>query len=115
MITGLNLEQVYNYTLEEDTDNPTIWKLGVIPSDLFALLTEEEGDNIMKAYKYLQVSLRGWENFTIPYQSSEGEIFGRKMNIVPMELLGCIPLQVISKLAKKAIDINRISDDERKN
>lgn len=115
MITGLNLNEVFDYTIEGDTESPTVWKLGVIRSDLFAMLTGEEGDSIQKAYKYLQVSLKGWENFSAPFSSQEGSLFGEKMQFVPMEVLGQIPLWAVNKLAKKIIEINQVSEKERKN
>lgn len=115
MITGLNLNEVFDYTIEGDKESPTVWKLGVIRSDLFALLTGEEGDSIKKAYKYLQVSLRGWDNFSAPFRSEEGLLFGEKMQFVPMDILGQIPLWAVNKLAQKIIEINQISETERKN
>lgn len=115
MITGLNLDEIFRYSLEEDNEPKTVWKLGVIPSDLFALLTQEDGDSILKAYKYLQVSLKGWDNFDIEYKTVEDDMFGRKMFVVPMDVLGKIPLTVVSRIAEKIVEINQISDKERKN
>ena len=36
MITGIDINAVTDYTLTKDTDNPTIWKLGALPSDVLA-------------------------------------------------------------------------------
>jgi len=116
MITGLDLEATVNYTLENDKDNPTIWKIGVIPSYLFAAMSTEAGKNeIEYAYKVLQVALKGWENFNIPFEKTKEKIFNRELDVVPLSILERIPLKVVSELCKKVIEVNQLTDDERKN
>jgi hypothetical protein len=39
MISGLDLNATIDYTLKDDKENPTVWKLGVIPSYLFAQIS----------------------------------------------------------------------------
>lgn len=116
MITGLDLNQTVDYILKNDTENPTTWKLGVIPSYLFAKVSgEATDDKIGTAFKLLQISLKGWENYSVPYSTKKETIFGKEMEVVPIEVLETIPIGVINELAVKIIEINQLSEIERKN
>jgi hypothetical protein len=116
MITGLDLNATVDYTLKGDTDNPTVWKIGVIPSYLFARIS---GDAVNKeietVYKLLQIALKGWENFNIPYETNKEKFFGRDVDVVPLAVLERIPLQVVTELSMKVMEINQLSEGERKN
>src|SRR3990167_4758261 len=103
MISGIDLTQAVDYTLKNDKDNPTIWKLGVIPASLLGKFsinskTEEQFDT---AFKLLQVSLRGWENYSIPFRTEKQVIFGRELDVVPLSLIDSMPLKVINELITK--------------
>ena len=116
MITGLNLEETVDYSLKEDTDNPTVFKIGIIPSYLFAKISSEaKQGEIETAFKILQIAIKGWENFNIPFAKEKQMIFGREMDVVPLSLLESIPLKAISELSVKVMEINQLTDDERKN
>lgn len=116
MISGLNLNATVDYVLKSDVLNPTVWKLGVIPSSLFAMLTESSGmTSIEKAYKILQISIKGWENFPVPYASVKEKILGREMEVVPIDILDKLDINQITELSIEAMRINGITDTERKN
>lgn len=116
MINGLDLNATIDYKLPEDKENPTIWKLGVVPSYLFLQITQEaKGNEIKSAYRLLQISLRGWDNFNIPFETVKEKFIDREMDIVPISVLEKIPLNVISALAAKSMEVNQISISERKN
>jgi hypothetical protein len=118
MISGINLEQVVNYSLINDTENPTVWKLGVLPSYMMGQLSSsvnQSRNEIDGAFKLLQLGLKGWENFSIEYKTEEVELFGRKLNIVPISILERIPLDVVTELSAKILEINKLSGTERKN
>ena len=116
MISGLDLTATTEYILKNDKDNPTKWKFGVIPSYLFARISESEDITSMeKAFKILQISLKGWENFNIPYSTVKEKIFGRELDVVPLSILESIPMNVISELSLKAMELNQITETERKN
>ncbi len=115
MITGLDLNATVDFVLEDDRDNPTVWKLGIVGSNLFSRIHHQATDEIDVAYKYLQVALRGWENFTYPFEQVKEKFFGEEISVVPISLLTKIPGKVISKLYVKSIEITKLSDDERKN
>lgn len=116
MISGLDLEGTIPYTLKDDTDNPTVWKLGVIPSYLFARVAgEAQTKSIETAYKIIQLALRGWENFNVPFETAKEKIFDREMEVVPLSSLERIPLKVITELSMKIMEINQVTESERKN
>ncbi len=121
MISGLDLKATIDYTLKNDTTNPTIWKLGVIPSDLFSRISQEaQTDQMGTVFKIVQATIKGWSNFQIsgtdcPYSTEKQKVFGEDMDIVPMSLIRQIPLNVITELSTKAMEINQLSELETKN
>ena len=116
MISGIDLNATVNYTLKDDVDNPTVWKIGVFPSYVFARISGESGSEpIQTVYKLLQISLKGWENFNIPFETEKEKFYGREMDVVPMRILERIPMKVVSELSIKAMEINQITESERKN
>jgi len=116
MISGLDLEATVDYTLKDDKDNPTVWKLGIIPGVLFGKIAKElTEDEIATVYKMLQVSLKGWENYSKPYETAKEKIFGREMDVVPLRLVETIPVSAVNELAFKVMEINQLTENERKN
>jgi len=117
MISGIDLTATVDYTLESDTDNPTIWKLGILPSDVFGKISSGAvalGD-IETAYSILGLSIKGWENFTVPFKTEVRNICGRDFKSVPAEILSQIPLMTITELTKKCLELNGLTTGERKN
>ena len=117
MISGIDLTQTVDYILESDKENPTIWKLGIIPSDIFGRISSDAAKtgDIETAYKLLSVSLRGWENCPIVFHVEQITICGRKINAVPIDTLAKIPLSAITELTKKCMELNGLTVAEQKN
>ena|SRR3990167_7706944 len=116
MITGLNLDETVDYTLESDKENPTVWKLGVVPSYLFVkMFSNGSVNDIDTIFKLLQVSLKGWDNFNIPFRQEKQTICGREMDVVPLDILERIRITDLTELARKVLEVNQISENERKN
>lgn len=116
MISGIDLGATFDYVLKDDKDNPTVWKLGVIPSYLFAKISSQaKSQEVDVAYKVLQLSLKGWDNFDIPFSTSKEKVFDREFDVVPISILERIPLNVITELTMKVLEINQIQEGERKN
>ena len=117
MISGIDLTQVVDYKLESDTENPTIWKLGVLPSDVFSRISADSAKDgeIETAYKLLGVSIRGWENFPVVFRVEQITICGRKISSVPADILGQIPMKAIGELTKKCLELNGLTVAEQKN
>ena len=117
MRTGIDLNATVDYTLENDTDNPTVWKLGIIPDFIFTRLVQEaKGNEIEAAYNILQVTLRGWDNFNkITFETVKATLFGRELETVPLSLLDRIDQAEILELSVKAMEINSVTENESKN
>jgi hypothetical protein len=118
MISGIDLNATIDYTLKDDIENPTVFKLGILPSYILGRLSESmagEQSNIQSAYQLLQLSIKGWSNFNIEYKTSEEEMFGRKMQVIPISILEQISLNVITELSVKCLEINKLTVEERKN
>lgn len=117
MITGIDISASQDFVLPDDKENPTVWKLGLVPSLVFMRLTQEAKDNeIEGCYKVLQISLRGWENFEgVAFKTEKTKMFGRELDMVPIDVIEQIPSKYVMELAVKAMELNSVSDDEQKN
>ena len=116
-MSWLDLNKTEDYVLKNDKGTPPIvWKIGVISSYLFARISgESEKKEIDTAYRLLQLSLKGWENSSVPYGTVKEKIFDREIEVVPISTLERLPLTVISELSIKSMQVNNLMDDERKN
>lgn len=118
MISGIDINAVVDFTLPDDTENPTIWKLGIIPSYLLGQLSNsvaKTGEMDM-AFKILQIAIKGWFNFGgIEFKTTKEKWFGRDIDIVPLDLLDRLPLKTITALSAKILEINGLTPEERKN
>lgn len=116
MISGLDLTATVDYTLKDDKDNPTVWRLGILSTYLLAKISSESQNNqIDTIYKILQIAIRGWDNFDIPFETKKEKMFGREMDVVPMATLERVPLNIITELSIKVMEINKLTEGERKN
>ena len=117
MITGIDLDATIDYTLENDKENPTVWKLGIIPSLIFMKLTQKAKDNEIEAsYQVLQIALKGWENLkNVEFKTVKQDFFGREMDVIHMDTLERIPTPHIVELAVKVMEINSVGEQEAKN
>ena|SRR3990167_1482098 len=117
MITGLDLLSTVDYKLKEDSEPKTVFKLGIIPSYLFALISEDDKlSNIEKAYRILQLTIRGWDNFSgTEHTMAKENIYGREIYVTPISLLEKIPMKVVTELSVKAMELNQLTEPERKN
>lgn len=118
MISGIDLNQVVDFILPEDKENPTIWKLGILPSYVLSRLStpNTDIDKIDVAFKLLQLTIKGWENFNgIEYKSVKEVWFGREVQIVPLELIERLDMRTITLLSTKILEINHLTSEERKN
>ena len=116
MIPGINLGEVVEYICKDDTENPTVWKLGVLPSRVIGQIsTLAPGAEVETAYKLLQVSIKGWSNFDVEFSTKKETLFGREMDAIPLEVLERVPLKTITELSKKVLEINGLTEAETKN
>ncbi len=117
MITGIDLKQTIDYVAKnDDVENPTIWKLGMLSGYLFARVCEgSENNKIETIYKVLQLALKGWENFNIPFTTVKEKFFGHEVDVVPMSILERIPLNIVTDISVKIMEINQLTEVESKN
>ena len=113
MISGIDLNEVVDFTLKEDKENPTIWKLGAIPSLKLATIAGQSLSNaISQTISVVKLGLRGWENFQVA--GKEVEYKSDDNGVLP-ELLDIIPVKVLTELGNKVLEINKLSEEESKN
>src|SRR3990167_11263406 len=85
MLSGLDLNSTVDYQVK---DSDAVFKIGVMSSYLFARLSEEENQgNIEKAFRILQLSIKGWDNFSVPFSTEKQKLYGREIDVVPLSLL----------------------------
>ena len=115
MITGLDLNETTDYILENDKENPTIWKIGTLSSVLYTRITTRTEEPLEASFKCLQIGLKGWDNFNIPFESKKETIFGHECEVVPIEIIGKIPMKALTELYNQILVVNNLKEDERKN
>jgi hypothetical protein len=116
MISGLDLTATVDYTLKDDTENPTVWKLGILPSYVMAKISMSASeDQVEFAYRLLQFSIKGWENSDVKFSTIKEKFGGKEFDIVPRDLIDRLPFSVISELSAKAVEVNGLSGEEIKN
>ena len=109
MISGIDLNAVVPYSLKEDKDNPTVWKLGCLPSSEMAKIAADasKGDYMKQMVDLVKRGVKGWDNFTVKYEADE--------NGIKQTVFDQIPLNAIIELGSKILEINKLSDEEVKN
>jgi len=139
MIRPINVGETIEYTLPGDTEDPTIFVIGILDSILKAKLTD-----IGMVYKYnpdapkdsvaetrlnigeqdlefVRFGLKGFKNFKdakgndIPFKTIKRKIANTEYDVVSDDTLRYIPKSAITELAKKIAEENVLSDKERKN
>lgn len=108
MISGIDLQETVDYSLKDDTDNPTIWKLGMIPSSMMARIGGMgDATGIEQMLAVVKHGLKGWSNFNVEYEAKEGQVLP--------EVLDRLPVKVITELGMEILKINKMSGEEEKN
>lgn len=135
-IKGLRLGETWEYIskLDPDPDNPTVWVLGTLDSEVYSRLMDQlavyrvnparpdaEPEMKLNAFernlRTVQYGLRGWRNFLddkgreIPFRTER--VQGRE--VVPMELVRQIPFPVLDELARAIVEGNTLTEEEGKN
>ena len=110
MISGIDLNAVVDYTCKIDKENPTVWKIGCLPSSVMAKLaseTNKDMDYMKQMLVLVRKGVKGWDNFNIEYKTDDDGIL--------QDILDRIPLNVIVELGTKILEVNKLSVDETKN
>lgn len=133
MIDPLAVGLTIEYVVESDRKSvePTIWVLGALDSFTQSKLASSffkismDGDtpkveknmvNDHPDFLVVKHGLKGFKNFgNIEFKTEKSTMFNKELNIVPDEILGKIPLDVIHELAQVIWKGNNVSEDLRKN
>jgi hypothetical protein len=118
MISGINVNDTIDYILKdtkEDSANPTIWKLGLCPSYVYARIQISES-SIDWAYMLCRVGIKGWSNLKgVEYKTEKTKIGGMEMDAIPLDLISKIPDRFLAELFSKLKTMNELTEDEKKN
>ena len=121
MISGIDLNATWDFTIPKDKTNPTVWKLGILPTTITGVLVDKTGTNFFETMIWVvRLALRGWDNFKIndkdvEYRTAKDSFFGQQVEMVVKELIDAIPIPAITALAKEIQEKSQISQAEQKN
>jgi len=122
MIQGIKLDYISDYTIKEDKKNPTIWKIGVMDSTtLLAMTDDSKGANFLVFLsKVVRIALKGWNNFKIDekeveYKTVKEILYGKERDVLDINILDCIPTNIIIELGTEILAQNKETEPERKN
>lgn len=121
MITGINLNETIDYIIKADKENPTIWKLGILPSYVMTMLLTDRDVSIgEKMIDTVKFGLKGWDNFKINGKEVIAKKEPRKIGdmtfqVLTSESISVIPVNVINELSNEIVKVNSITKEEEKN
>jgi len=122
MISGINLKETIKYSCKRDTDNPTVWELGLIPSRLIAsMASSATTDNGVKMLvDMVRIGVKNISNFQISgkeleFKTKRAVLYGIDVEALEDSVIDAIPFEVITELAEKLSEINKLTDKELKN
>lgn len=121
MITGLNLSETKDYTSQYDKNEPkTIWKIGVLDSEIFDLIGEDKNPlRIMS--DAVRFGLRGFENFKdkdgniIKFDTISRSVGIKNYNVVADSIMRILPPQIKTELGTEILKISKLNEEETKN
>ena len=136
MINPIAVGQTIEYTLKNDTENPTIWIIGPLDSMTKGKMVSQYGkveiqngkpvyvekdiDAAMNNFSIVKYGLKGFKNFIlngveVEFKTTKEKVFDHEIDIVAEETLQKIPLFAIAELANVIWGENEVSEALRKN
>jgi hypothetical protein len=120
-IKGLGLGETQDYISQYDKEEPkTIWKLGVLDSEIFDLLGEEKNPlRIMS--EAIRFGLKGFENFkdsngnVVKFDTVSRAVGSYNYKVVANNIMKIIPPQVKTELGSEILKMSKLNEDEIKN
>lgn len=119
MITGINPNEVVDYVAQNDTENPTVWGIGVLLTDeknsflgdAFGPKGELIFKNMLgKIEPILKCGLKRVKNYQTQAAGPVADY-----DPIPPALIQTIPYEVQIELLQKIIEVNFVSRAEIKN
>ncbi len=140
-LVGITLDATEEYESTYDPqkgqEGATKFVLGTLPARVQAMLRDKatkfrpdpnENNNVVAeflpneaAFETVRYGLRGWKNFLdakgdeIEFKTVSRSVAGRQFQVVSEMILDLLPLEVIQELADKIRNLNKASEEERKN
>lgn len=102
MITPIRAIEPFDYTFEDDNENPTVWKLRGLDSRQYEQVITNISDGQLDAdtgERVLLFGLVGWDNFSVPFSTAN---FGR------------IPFLRRQGLINKIMEATDVSSEDKK-
>lgn len=116
MITGINLSDTVEYTLSDDKENPTVFLLGAIPTTVvLGLSVNAQQRGLQATLDIVRLGLKGWRNCPVEFKKEKLNVGGREVDCAGMDCLDALPANAITELANKILEVNKLSEQERKN
>lgn len=118
MISGIDLSQTIDFILKdekENKENPTIWKLGMIPSYIYSRIQASE-NRTDAGFLLCQAGIKGWSNLKgIDYKTDKIKLGLCETDLVPLDIISQIPERFLAELAIKIQAMNNLTELEEKN
>lgn len=120
-IKGISLAETKEFVSGYDKDEPkTIWKIGVLDSEVFDLLGEDKNPLRLMS-DAVRFGLRGFENFKdgngnpVKFDTVSRPVGAYNYKVVADHIMKIIPPQVKTELGMEILKISRLNEDEIKN
>lgn len=121
MITGISLAETKDYISQYDKAEPkTIWKLGVLDSEIFDLLGEDKNPLRLMS-DAVRFGLKGFENFkdaqgnVIKFDTVSRAVGAYNYKIVSDNIMKILPPQVKTELGTEILKMSKLNEEEIKN
>ena len=134
-LKAIDINEVRDFILPEDKENPTIFKIGVIDSRIRSKIRDETAtfDDALSSTKinqlkiattgleYVRFGLKGFENFLdkndkpIEFKTETIKFAGRTYEVVAESILNMLSDDVIMALGAEIMKGNKLSEKEIKN
>jgi len=141
MLTGIDINATRKFVskLDPDTNNPTMFHIGVLDPVLRAEIDDESSSYEMSSTNpsdkakvklnwnkrqitAIKFGLKGMDNFLDPQTSKPVEVkfetihyAGKMRNALPDRIIAMFPSELRQELAEVILNESKLTDDERKN
>lgn len=119
-IKGISLLETKDFISTYDKEEPkTVWKLGVLNSDVFDMVVGQE-NTFKVAGEAVRFGLRGFENFTVDGQAVKFDTVSRSvgfynLKVVSDKIMQVIPPEVKYELSAEILKMSKLQEEEIKN
>ena len=139
-VDAIRIGEVFDYTLPDDKENPTIWKLtalgSIVKSRIMNKTMEIESDpdnpeeikivpkfdeeNLGVDIQMTKFGLKGFSNFKesgkdVEFKTEDVPLGGKTYKVISEETLEYIPREIIAILSGEILKASEVSKGEEKN